>query len=78
MSLTPNGNIRYQLKTPYRGGTTHVIFEPHDFIARLAALVLRTRVNLTCFHGVFASNSKHRALVTPAKRGKGKQGQGIG
>lgn len=33
MSLTPNGNIRYQLKTPYRGGTTHVIFEPHDFIA---------------------------------------------
>ena len=27
--------------------------------------------NLTRFHGVFAPNSKHRALVTPAKRGKG-------
>tara|TARA_R110000772_G_scaffold229145_1_gene339971 strand:+ start:334 stop:1497 length:1164 start_codon:yes stop_codon:yes gene_type:complete len=27
LSLTPSGNIRYQLKTPYRGGTTHVIFE---------------------------------------------------
>ena len=26
LSLTPNGNIRYQLKTPYRDGTTHVIF----------------------------------------------------
>lgn len=24
LSLTPNGNIRYQLKTPYRDGTTHV------------------------------------------------------
>ena len=71
LSLTSGGNIRYQLKTPYRDGTTHVIFEPLDFIARLAALVPRPRVNLTRFHGVFAPNSKHRALVTPAKRGKG-------
>ena len=36
LSLTPNGNVRYPLKTPYRDGTTHVIFEPLDFIARLA------------------------------------------
>lgn len=71
LSLTPNGNVRYQLKTPYKDGTTHVIFEPLDFIARLAALVPKPRVNLTRFHGVFAPNSKHRALVTPAKRGKG-------
>jgi hypothetical protein len=71
LSLMRNGNIRYQLKTPYRDGTTHVIFEPLDFIARLAALVPKPRVNLTRFHGVFAPNSKHRALVTPAKRGKG-------
>jgi len=33
LSLTPNGNVRYQLKTPYRDGTTHVIFEPLDNIA---------------------------------------------
>jgi hypothetical protein len=31
LSLTPNGNVRYELKTPYRDGTTHVIFEPLDF-----------------------------------------------
>ena len=60
-----------QLKTPYRDGTTHVIFEPLDFIARLAALVPKPRVNLTRFHGVFAPNSKHRAAVTPARRGRG-------
>jgi hypothetical protein len=71
LSLTPNGNIRYQLKTPYRDGTTHVIFEPLDFIARLAALVPKPRVNLTRYHGVFAPNSRDRAAVTPAKRGKG-------
>jgi len=71
LSLTPSGNIRYQLKTPYSDGTTHVIFEPLDFIAKLAALVPKPRVNLTRFHGVFAPNSKHRVDVTPAKRGKG-------
>jgi hypothetical protein len=41
LSLTANGQVRYQLKTPYRDGTTHVIFNPLDFLARLAALVLR-------------------------------------
>ena len=73
LSLTNQGKVRYELKTPYRDGTTHVIFEPVDFIAKLAALVPKPRVNLTRFHGVFAPNSKHRARVTPAKRGKGSQ-----
>ncbi len=27
LSLTANGQVRYQLKTPYRDGTTHVIFD---------------------------------------------------
>jgi hypothetical protein len=58
LSLTSNGNIRYQLKTPYSDGTTHVIFEPLDFMARLAALVPKPRVNLTRFHGVFAGPSE--------------------
>ncbi len=73
LSLTSAGNIRYQLKTPYSDGTTHVIFEPLDFISKLASLVPKPRVNLTRFHGVFAPNSKHRILVTPARRGKGGQ-----
>jgi hypothetical protein len=71
LPLTPNGNVRYQLKTPYRDGTKHVIFEPLDFIARLAGLVPKPRVNLTRFHGVFAPNSKYRARMTRAKRGRG-------
>ncbi len=90
LSLTRNGKVRYELKTPYNDGTTHVIFEPLDFtapahpcargisasmhvISRLAALVPKPRVHLTRFHGIFAPNSKHRALVTPARRGKGKR-----
>ncbi len=78
LSLTSAGNIRYQLKTAYSDGTTHVIFEPLDFIAKLASLVPKPKVNLTRFHGVFVGvphhpNSKHRILVTPARRGKGGQ-----
>jgi hypothetical protein len=73
LSLTSAGSIRYQLKTPYSDGTTHVIFEALDFIAKLASLVPKPKVNLTRFHGVFAPNSKHRILVTPARRGKGGQ-----
>jgi hypothetical protein len=70
LALTANGHVRYELKTPYRNGTTHVIFEPLDFIATLAALLPKPRVSLTRFHGVFATNSKHRVQVTPAKRGE--------
>jgi len=73
LAITSNGNVRYQLKTPYRDGTTHVIFEPLDFIAKLAALVPKPRTNLTRFHGVFAPNSKLRVRVTPAKRGRGRK-----
>ena len=61
LSLTQAGNVRYALKTPYRDGTTHVIFEPEDFIARLAALVPKPRAHLTRYHGVFAPASPERA-----------------
>jgi len=73
LSLTRNGRVRYELKTPWRNGTTHVIFEPLDFIARLVSSVPKPRVNLTRFHGVFAPNSKYRSKVTPTRRDKRKK-----
>ena len=72
LSLTAQGNIRYRLKTPYRDGTTDVVFEPLDFMARLAARVPTPRVNLTRYHGVFAPNHRLREQVTPARRGRRK------
>jgi len=36
LSLTREELVRYAFKTPWRDGTTHVLFEPLDFIARLA------------------------------------------
>ena len=71
MALTSSGHVRYTLKTPYRDGTTHIVLEPLDLMARLAALVPPPRMHLTRFHGVFAPHSKLRAAVTPAHRGIG-------
>jgi hypothetical protein len=59
------------VKVPWSTQTTHVIFEPLDFISMLAALVPKPRVNLTRYHGVFAPNSQNRARVTSARRGRG-------
>ena len=67
LSLTPQGNIRYELKTPYRNGTTHCIFHPLDFISKLAALVPTPRLNLTRYHGLFASHSENRSLCINQK-----------
>jgi hypothetical protein len=33
--MTRHGKVRYELKTPYRDGTTHIIFEPLDFMYRM-------------------------------------------
>ena len=69
LSLTPNGNVRYRLRTPYRDGTTDVVFDQGglpwlDFMSGLAALVPKPCVNLTRSHGVFAQGG----LGAPAFR----------
>jgi hypothetical protein len=57
--------VVYRYKRPFRDGSTHVVFEHLDFVARLAALVPRPRLNLTRFHGVFAPNFRHRKRIVP-------------
>jgi hypothetical protein len=63
LSLTDSDHIHYTLKTPYRDGNTHVIFEPADLIARLAALAPKPCAHLTRYHGVFAPASALRARI---------------
>jgi hypothetical protein len=68
LALTDSGHVRYALKTPFRDGTTLMIFEPQDFIARLASLVPKPRAHLTLYHGVFAPASALRAQVVPKRQ----------
>ena len=68
LSLSATGKVVYTLKTSYRDGTTQVAFDrgshpPVDFIARLAALVPKPKVNLTRYPGVLAPNRRWRGLV---------------
>jgi hypothetical protein len=78
LALSASGQVRYALKTPYRDGTTHIVIEPLDLMARLAALVPPRRMHLTRYHGVFAPHSTLRAAVTPAHLGMGAPRQPVG
>ena len=57
--------VSFELKTPWRDGTTHLEMTPVDFLERLAALVPRPRLHLIRFHGILAPNAKLRGLVVP-------------
>jgi len=41
LSRMEDGRLLYQLKHRWRDGTTHVVFEPQELVAKLAALVPR-------------------------------------
>ena len=49
-----------KLPTPRSDGATSIAFEPQDFVARLAALVVRPRANQILYHGILAPNARLR------------------
>ena len=66
LTQLPDGRLSYRLKTPWRNGTTHVVFEPQELMEKLAVLVPAPRLNLTRFHGVLGPSAKWRASIVPA------------
>jgi hypothetical protein len=63
LRLTTDGRVVLQLKTAWSDGTSHLVFEPVDFLARLAALIPQPRINLVFYHGVLAPHARARAAV---------------
>jgi len=63
-----DGRLLYELRHPWRDGTTHVGFEPLELLEKLAALVPPPRMNLIRYHGVLAPAARERARVVPAGR----------
>ena len=51
LSLASNVNVIVAFKTPYDDGIFHLVLSPMEFMAPLAALVPKPRVNLIGFHG---------------------------
>jgi hypothetical protein len=68
LSLTAEGRVLLRLKTPWANGTTHLLYEPLDLLAKLAALIPRPQKNLIQYHGVLAARSKLRARVVAYRR----------
>ncbi|MDH3438798.1 MAG: transposase [Betaproteobacteria bacterium] len=66
LSLLPDGRLSYQLKRRWRDGTTHMLFEPLELIARLAPLVPPPRFHRLRYHGVLAPAAGWRSQVVPA------------
>ena len=54
LSRLPDGRLLYELRHRWRDGTTHLGFEPLEFLEKLAALVPPPRFNLVRYHGVLA------------------------
>ena len=66
LSRLPDGRLAYRLKRIWSDGTTEFIFEPLDFLGKLAALVPPPRVHRTRFFGVLGPAANWRASVVPA------------
>ena len=60
LTRTADGRVLLTLKTEWSDGTTALLFEPMEFLERLAALTTRPRINLVLHHGVLAPHSRWR------------------
>jgi hypothetical protein len=63
LRLRADGQVAVKLKAAWRDGTTHLVFEPLEFLAKLAALAPRPEINLLVYHGVLAPHARWRARV---------------
>jgi hypothetical protein len=65
LSMTAEGQVLLRFRQSWRDGTTHVVFDPVEFLGRLAVLVPRPRINLLLYHGVLAPRAAWRSAVVP-------------
>ena len=74
LSVTGDGQVMLQLRHRWADGTTHLVFDPVEFLGRLAVLVPRPRINLLLYHGVLGPRATWRAEIvrrgTPAGEGE--------
>ena len=66
LSRLPDGRLTYRLKTPWRNGTAHVVFEPLEFLEKLASLVPAPRAHLVRYLGMLAPAAKWRSSIVPS------------
>ena len=60
LTRLPDGRVLCTLARPWHDGTRHLIFTPHEFLERLAAVTPRPHINLVLYHGVLAPRARWR------------------
>jgi hypothetical protein len=63
LQVTAEGQVRVTLRQPWRDGTTDLVFDPIEFLGRLAVLVPRPRINLLLYFGVLGARARGRTEV---------------
>ena len=63
LSVRDDGRVVYRLSRPWSDGTRAVLFAPHDFLARLCALIPPPRFHMLRYHGVFAARASMRGEI---------------
>jgi hypothetical protein len=77
MRVIDDGQVVLQLRHRWVDGTTHVMFDPVEFLGRLAVLVPLPRINLMRYHGVLAPRAAWRsAVVRRQTSGAGREAGG--
>ena len=56
------------MRQAWRDGTTHLLFEPGEFLEKLAGLTPRPEVHLPLYHGVLAPHTRWRRQIVGFRR----------
>lgn len=70
-----DGRILYRMRHRWRDGTSAVVFEPREFLARLAAQVPPPRAHQVRYHGLLAPCASWRRYVVPAPAASERAGE---
>jgi hypothetical protein len=63
LRLRSDGRVVVELKRSWHDGTTELVFEPLEFLEKLAAITPRPEVNLLICHGLLAPHAQWRRHV---------------
>jgi hypothetical protein len=67
LEMAAGGGVRLHLRHRWADGTTHLVFDPLEFLGRLAVLVPRPRINLILYFGVLGARAAWRRDVVPER-----------
>ena len=74
LRLDSDGHVWVTLRHQWADGTTHLKFDPVEFLERLAVLTPRPRINLVLYYGVLAPRARWRAEVVASAASEGPDG----